>query len=472
MMNLADVIEEVPALQKLALSCSDTMMWGKSPQRWAPFFTELRKHARRFVLDPEAVLELAACCSLMGDVEGALEVLRDRLRDYPSHAGIRGFYAELTSKAGPNWEAKTPIVFAPRILSNMLQMAEAQQVLRQNASLPDSWCAYAQWLMAGITIDPNEQSNAGDCITAAGEAAVALESTGQSEVARELLDRVRAKWPHRSKGLNDAIAEAKERDERFARAVEAGRQRITEPAAPTCRTVWLYWEGPKPAWIAACHETIKRHGGDVRILSPEEFAELHGDGDIDLAELAEWGPVHRSDYMRIFLLHKFGGLWLDSDCIAMRDLEPVIDELQRFDFCAMRSYDGVHPLNCFLSAKPGSEAAAALYVYVTDRMRAGGPLRWDEIGANALMGILRHTKSPWCEVPMEWAPLHFMDAGLFFTIGTPEQHEARSEWREQAALFMLTNTKLTSWATHHPDVDLLAEGTFFRWLLKRSEAAQ
>src|SRR5262245_22328747 len=94
--------------------------------------------------------------------------------------------------------------------------------------------------------------------------------------------------------------------------------------------VWIYWEGPRPEWISWCHQTIRAHAKDVRLLSPEDFDSLRDrDRDIDLSPLS---ILHRSDYIRAFLLHRFGGLWVDSDCLVMQDLEPWLNRLEDFEF--------------------------------------------------------------------------------------------------------------------------------------------
>lgn len=37
-------------------------------------------------------------------------------------------------------------------------------------------------------------------------------------------------------------------------------------------------------------------------------------------------PIQRADIVRYFILHKFGGLYVDLDCIALRSLDTIIEE--------------------------------------------------------------------------------------------------------------------------------------------------
>lgn len=38
--------------------------------------------------------------------------------------------------------------------------------------------------------------------------------------------------------------------------------------------VWQYWEGPLPAYIGLCLETVRRQHPDAVVLDLERFAEL------------------------------------------------------------------------------------------------------------------------------------------------------------------------------------------------------
>ena len=66
--------------------------------------------------------------------------------------------------------------------------------------------------------------------------------------------------------------------------------------------VWLYWEGECADRIKACRQTIFAHAADVRLLTPETFAQLWDvDRDIDLTKLH---VAHRADFIRaLSLIH-------------------------------------------------------------------------------------------------------------------------------------------------------------------------
>jgi WD repeat and SOF domain-containing protein 1 len=41
-------------------------------------------------------------------------------------------------------------------------------------------------------------------------------------------------------------------------------------------------------------------------------------------------PQTKSDLLRLLLLHKFGGVWVDTDTILLRDLRPIVEYVGEF----------------------------------------------------------------------------------------------------------------------------------------------
>ncbi len=102
--------------------------------------------------------------------------------------------------------------------------------------------------------------------------------------------------------------------------------------------IWMYWEGECPVWIEACMATIFTHAADVRLITPAEFDKMWDlDRDINLTRLR---IPHRADFIRAFLLARYGGLWIDADCIVINSLEPVLELLTDADFLAFSERQG------------------------------------------------------------------------------------------------------------------------------------
>lgn len=102
---------------------------------------------------------------------------------------------------------------------------------------------------------------------------------------------------------------------------------INTPAKNNCtaskldvsRTVWTYWEGDQPDIVQQCLATWKRFlpDWDIRVLNEKSALEL------DLPKPQKYSQLTttaRSDSLRIALLWKFGGLWMDASIMLLDNL--------------------------------------------------------------------------------------------------------------------------------------------------------
>jgi hypothetical protein len=228
--------------------------------------------------------------------------------------------------------------------------------------------------------------------------------------------------------------------------------------------VWLYWEGPRPAWIAACQRTIMEHAPGAMLLDPASFSELW-DRDRDI-NVARWHVAHRSDFIRAFLLARHGGLWIDSDCLLMRPLDDLLERAGGTDFVAHRERSGMVS-NAFIAARPGSPIAAELYRQICETLRTRQSLEWIDLGGGPLTRILSDPPGPWLDLPCRLIqPLCWSETAELFRVRAPEEHAARFD--EEAICYMLSNQQVGYYRQRHPHAELLAPGTFFRYLLARA----
>lgn len=118
--------------------------------------------------------------------------------------------------------------------------------------------------------------------------------------------------------------------------------------------IWLYWENKPnvhepPNYIKMCHESVKLHCSkdfNVVILDDKSVKTYLNDlrEDINALEIPQ-----KADYIRLKLLEKYGGIWLDSDIIVMKSLKPIMDKMKNnIDFVGF----GCHFRNCRGSGKP------------------------------------------------------------------------------------------------------------------------
>lgn len=112
--------------------------------------------------------------------------------------------------------------------------------------------------------------------------------------------------------------------------------------------LWVYWENvynaKMPAHISLCRKTIIKHcAPSFKIVELDEkniytflpeLKELERELNFSRLKTAQ-----KVDFYRIMLLYKYGGIYLDSDIIVMKDLKEVADKLTRYDFVGFGEYN-------------------------------------------------------------------------------------------------------------------------------------
>ncbi len=138
------------------------------------------------------------------------------------------------------------------------------------------------------------------------------------------------------------------------------------------RTIWCVWfQGwaQAPDLVRACAASWRRHNPDwdIRLLSGDtleaHLEPLPGPGNLP-AEA-------RSDVVRIELLHRFGGVWVDATVYCLRPLDSWIGHAMPGGFFAFnRPSPDVMLSSWFLAAERGS--------YIVDTWRRKVRAYWQE----------------------------------------------------------------------------------------------
>ena len=112
--------------------------------------------------------------------------------------------------------------------------------------------------------------------------------------------------------------------------------------------LWLYWENPSHAWkrpeyLDLCYQTVQKHCDKhftVLQLTPKNvytyLPDLREDLDIKCTR------AQKSHYIRLALLQKYGGVWLDADVLVFASPMPYVRKLAQYDYVGF----GCHFANC------------------------------------------------------------------------------------------------------------------------------
>ncbi|AGZ39569.1 capsular polysaccharide synthesis protein [Actinoplanes friuliensis] len=155
------------------------------------------------------------------------------------------------------------------------------------------------------------------------------------------------------------------------------RQRLDRPARTALEMpIFVYWaQGfeSAPALVKRCVAELRANNPQAQVheLSDTNLG-YYVDMPVDLVTALGDNKTNFSDLVRLALLEKFGGIWVDATVYAPKALsEPVGAALGDGDFFAF-NYHGPYISNWFLAARPGS--------YVAHLWRAAMYLWWEKRG--------------------------------------------------------------------------------------------
>ena len=98
----------------------------------------------------------------------------------------------------------------------------------------------------------------------------------------------------------------------------------------------------------------------------------------------------RCDFIRAFLLERYGGLYVDADCIAKKDFADVFRQTNEYDFYAMRrsSAETKHISIGFYSSLPRGRVITAYAEALRAIIKRKTCFRWAEVGSRMLTPIV------------------------------------------------------------------------------------
>lgn len=106
-------------------------------------------------------------------------------------------------------------------------------------------------------------------------------------------------------------------DDAFIPSHYKKRPRILRPR------VFTFWSGDMPPIIKLCLETMRRNIPDVEIWTMNQWKAVYDNTFGPWNRIVRQPPNAQSDVLRYWLLNTYGGIWLDADYIAFRDIRGV-----------------------------------------------------------------------------------------------------------------------------------------------------
>ena len=91
--------------------------------------------------------------------------------------------------------------------------------------------------------------------------------------------------------------------------------------------IWTFWDGGVPPLVNDCIESWKKYNPEYEIilLNKENVEKYLPDPDLSNTKHVNEFIQRYSDYVRVHILAKYGGIWLDSSVICQKPLDWIHD---------------------------------------------------------------------------------------------------------------------------------------------------
>lgn len=127
------------------------------------------------------------------------------------------------------------------------------------------------------------------------------------------------------------------------------------------KTIWTYWnEDPLPDFISSCIDTWRKENPEykVNIVTNENLESFVGFKEAHAIKNWKYNDSHQrmSDLVRLSVLPKFGGIWLDASIICYESLDWVFAENSKpkvYSIPELSTPDDPLIESWFIACKPG-----------------------------------------------------------------------------------------------------------------------
>jgi hypothetical protein len=191
------------------------------------------------------------------------------------------------------------------------------------------------------------------------------------------------------------------------------------------RTLWMFWGGELPDHVAACIGKVDLLRGScpLIVVTPDTARVFAPDMPTTWESLESW--AHRSDVLAPHLLHRFGGMYLDADTIAVAPVDDLLTRLSRGDedFVAFVNSVG-EPSVGVMWSRSGSDVTAVYIRLLEDTLAhtdQGTELHWVALGSPMLRDAFRAADCSTAELPRMLGQVATFAWQAWRTLLQPEQ---------------------------------------------------
>ena len=195
-------------------------------------------------------------------------------------------------------------------------------------------------------------------------------------------------------------------------------------------TVWQYWEKKDnkniPGYISYCMNRVKnqsnKDGMNYILITPENLNQYIPKNELpkyfyDLKEIA-----HRADFVRIYILYYYGGMWIDADGFTKGSFIPLFNDLYKNEIVYWDNESKNEAIeNSLLLSRPFSNGMKIWYNKIINILNTKKDIEWTEIGGTIFRNILNNlNKNKVYNLSETCFPIHWSDSKLFFKKGNSD----------------------------------------------------
>lgn len=156
------------------------------------------------------------------------------------------------------------------------------------------------------------------------------------------------------------------------------------------RNIFLYWEGNEFKLISILRNIIYLHstngkGYKVNLINKNNIKNYIPDIPQYFNKLC---LAHQADFVRVNVIHDYGGIWLDSDTLVMESLDPLFDILEKNDGFFILQNNEVIWNGVFGSKKNTPLMKEWKRIMFEILNKKGENINWTEIGNDLLTFLL------------------------------------------------------------------------------------
>lgn len=175
----------------------------------------------------------------------------------------------------------------------------------------------------------------------------------------------------------------------------------------------MYWEQPpgvvRAPYLDLCLESVRANAAGVNVTIVDENTIFDVSSTVSRDNWSRLASIpHRADYARTHLIHEYGGLWLDIDCLVMRPLVTLLEILDETEVAGWGTGGGNFSIGMF-AARPGASLISewlTVQEHILRSSEASRQLGWTALGADIMTPLSqRHDFARWpvqTVAPVPW----------------------------------------------------------------------